>query len=472
MGMSNKKNMSRVFLSHSSKDKPLARAIAEDLRRVGFSVWLDEWEILIGESISQKIQEGLQNTDFVAVLLTQNSVDSGWVEKEWQSKIGDEARTKKVIILPLKGNNCRIPLLLKDKKYADFTQDYASAIKGVINSIKIYIQKKGMDSKNLTDIDIKDLILEKVFGQPEAVEVCANELNKIKFGMKDSQKPTSVLFFMGALGVGKTELAKIIASIYSPTKQLVVLSMSNFSTDHSVHMLLGSPPGYIGAEEGGILTNEINKNPHCVMLLDEIEKAHPEVLIPFLTLFEQGWIYDKRNVKADARNCIFIMNTLIGATEAYKMFEDGAPYEKVKKAVVNKLQTFKKRGSEEPLFSPEFLYSIKDFIIFRPLNKEAIPDILKFELTKRAKEWLEIRNKIVIFNQNVVDLLIHECHRRCKESGEYAGARVVHKFVQDYIDTLIVKLIVKLPTEEFNSADTLIFEGDNLNNLRVILTKR
>jgi len=128
--------MTRVFISHSSKDQPLAKKIAIDLREAGIDVWLDEWEIVVGQPISQKIQEGLKDCHFVAVILTQNSISSGWVEKEWQSRIGEEAEKKKVVILPLRADNCEIPFLLRDKKYADFTNNYDTAFEGLLLAIR------------------------------------------------------------------------------------------------------------------------------------------------------------------------------------------------------------------------------------------------------------------------------------------------------------------------------------------------
>lgn len=127
--------MITVFLSHSSRDKDLARRIADDLKSRSIEVWFDEWEIRVGHSISQMIERGLEKADFVAVLLTRHSVNSGWVEKEWQAKIGEEAEKRKVIILPLRGEACRIPALLRDKKYADLVADYQSGIDELIKAL-------------------------------------------------------------------------------------------------------------------------------------------------------------------------------------------------------------------------------------------------------------------------------------------------------------------------------------------------
>ena len=126
--------MPRIFLSHSHRDKPLARRIARDLRRAGAEVWFDEWNMRVGDSIAREIQRGLASADFVAVLFTRHSVESGWVEKEWQARLGEEAATKKVILLPLKGDDCTLPVILRDRRYADFSRDYQRAIDEVIVS--------------------------------------------------------------------------------------------------------------------------------------------------------------------------------------------------------------------------------------------------------------------------------------------------------------------------------------------------
>lgn len=136
--------MITVFLSHSSKDKDKARRIAENLARYDIKVWFDEWEIKVGESITQKIEKGLQDADFVAVLLTKHSVSSRWVEKEWQGKIGEEAESGKVIILPLRAEICSIPYLLKDKRYADFVKDFDSGVKELVSAIKTYTKEREM----------------------------------------------------------------------------------------------------------------------------------------------------------------------------------------------------------------------------------------------------------------------------------------------------------------------------------------
>lgn len=124
-----------MFLSHSHRDKNLARAVARDLRASGAEVWFDEWTMKVGDSITGEVQRGLEDADFVAVLVTRNSIESGWVAKEWQSKIGVEAETRRVVVLPLRGDDCEMPVLLKDRLCADLSTDYDKAIRQVVDVI-------------------------------------------------------------------------------------------------------------------------------------------------------------------------------------------------------------------------------------------------------------------------------------------------------------------------------------------------
>ena len=138
--------MADLFLSHSSKDKPLARKIATDLQQYDIQVWFEESRILVGDSISQKIARGLDEVEFVAVLLTRNSGESGWVEKEWQAKIGEEAKEGKIVILPLRADDCVIPMLLRDKKYADFHNNYELALTELVTAIQGHANRQEIRS--------------------------------------------------------------------------------------------------------------------------------------------------------------------------------------------------------------------------------------------------------------------------------------------------------------------------------------
>ncbi|MCB9296331.1 MAG: AAA family ATPase [Lewinellaceae bacterium] len=301
-----------------------------------------------------------------------------------------------------------------------------------------------------------------VIGQPEAVKVCANELGLIKAGMKNPEKPASVMLFLGMTGTGKTELAKAIANVYSSSKRLVTFTMGNFREPHSVSGLIGAPPGYVGYDEGGPLINEINKDPYCVVLLDEIEKAHPEVWKPFLNLFDEGWIVDQKNVKAYANRSIFILTSNKGAEEIYQIFsrlpagkkldDEDKIYEKMQKLATKELNESIHPETHQPCFTPEFLARIQQKMVFRPLDSEALKAILSLFLNKKKKTYLELREKELQIAKEVELLLAMECNLRYKASGGKEGGRVVHKVISEYVDGTIQKCSM----EEFRAADKLI----------------
>ena len=156
--------MPSIFLSHSSKDKELAMIIAHDLIEAGIQVWLDEWEILVGDSITQRIQHGLDDVTFVGILWTKHSASSGWVEKEWASRIGDEAEAREVIILPLKADSSPLPRLLCDKKYADFERDYDCGIRDLITAIKGHEKRRELPTKNDNSLTQDDSLINPISG--------------------------------------------------------------------------------------------------------------------------------------------------------------------------------------------------------------------------------------------------------------------------------------------------------------------
>src|SRR4029077_20166302 len=171
--------------------------------------------------------------------------------------------------------------------------------------------------------DYEQGLREVIFGQDHAVRAVATELGLIKAGMTDPNKPASVMLLLGQTGTGKTEMAKALARFYSTSKRLKTYTLGNCVEPHSVSTIIGVPPGYVGTDQGGRLINELNADPYCVFLLDEADKAHPDVLQPFLNLFDEGWVCDQRGVKGYADKSIFILTTNVGQRMIADMVQQG-----------------------------------------------------------------------------------------------------------------------------------------------------
>jgi ATP-dependent Clp protease ATP-binding subunit ClpA len=187
-----------------------------------------------------------------------------------------------------------------------------------------------------------------VLKSDNAVRAVATELSLIKAGMTDPDKPASVMLFVGQTGTGKTELAKALARFYSTSKRLQVYTLGNFVESHSVSGIIGVPPGYVGHHLGGRLVNELNADPYCVFLLDEAGKAHPDVLQPFLNLFDEGWVRDQRGVKAYGDKAIFILTTNVAQRMIADLARTGEPPDQIAEKVKASLSQIRHQHANRP----------------------------------------------------------------------------------------------------------------------------
>src|ERR1700736_5605715 len=169
--------------------------------------------------------------------------------------------------------------------------------------------------------------------------------------MTDPSKPASVLLFLGQTGTGKTELAKALARFYSTSKRLKSYTLGNCVEPHSVATIIGVPPGYVGNDQGGRLVNELNADPYSVFLLDEADKAHPDVLQPFLNLFDEGWIYDQRGVKAFGDRAMFILTTNVGQRQISELCAQGKPIDEITWIMKESLSQIRHSKSNRPVFT-------------------------------------------------------------------------------------------------------------------------
>jgi ATP-dependent Clp protease ATP-binding subunit ClpC len=299
----------------------------------------------------------------------------------------------------------------------------------------------GIPLKRLTkDEKEKLLSLEKelskrVISQEHAIERIAKAIRRSRVGLHRKRKPIGVFMFLGPTGVGKTETAKALAEyLFGSEKALLRFDMSEYMEKHSVSKLIGAPPGYVGYEEGGKLTEAVRRRPYSVILLDEIEKAHPEVFNIFLQIFDDGRLTDALGRTVDFSNTIIIMTSNLGArliSEKAKVgFEQESgliDYEEMKKNVMQEVKRY---------FTPEFLNRLDDIIIFRPLDRKAIEKIIKAhieEINESLKEW----NIKIKAHQSFIDWLIDKYYK-----PEY-GARSIKRGLQKEVEELLAEKLLK-----------------------------
>ena len=289
---------------------------------------------------------------------------------------------------------------------------------------------------------MEDELHKRVIGQHQAIEVVSKAIRRARAGLKDPKRPTGSFIFLGPSGVGKTELARTLAEfLFGDEDAMVRVDMSEYMEKHAVSRLVGSPPGYIGYDEGGQLTEAVRRKPYSVLLLDEIEKAHPDVFNILLQILEDGRLTDAQGRTVDFRHAIVIMTSNIGASEIAKntplgfSFSDdetGMSYEDMKNRVTGELKK---------VFRPEFLNRIDDVIVFHKLSKAEIKTIVEL-LLRRIRESLAERELQLDLTDDAKDLLVD------KGWDPAMGARPLRRAIQRYIEDPLADYVLRqeLPT--------------------------
>jgi ATP-dependent Clp protease ATP-binding subunit ClpC len=277
----------------------------------------------------------------------------------------------------------------------------------------------------------------RVIGQHAAVEVISKAIRRSRAGLKDPKRPTGSFVFLGPSGVGKTELARTLAEfLFGDEDAMVRIDMSEYMEKHAVSRLVGSPPGYIGYDEGGQLTEAVRRKPYCVLLLDEIEKAHPDVFNILLQILEDGRLTDSQGRTVDFRHAIVIMTSNIGAQEiarntplgfAVSDDETGITYEDMKNRIMGELKK---------VFRPEFLNRIDDVIVFHKLQKEEIKTIVEL-LLRRIRESLAERELQLELTEDAKELLVD------KGWDPAMGARPLRRAIQRYIEDPLADFVLR-----------------------------
>ena len=285
---------------------------------------------------------------------------------------------------------------------------------------------------------MEEYLHKRVIGQEEAVKAVCEAIRRARAGISDPKRPLGSFLFLGPTGVGKTELAKALAEfLFGSEDALIRLDMSEFKEEHSVAKLIGAPPGYVGYEEGGKLTEAVRRKPYSVILLDEIEKAHPRVFDLFLQVLDDGILTDSHGRRVSFRNTVIIMTSNLGSEylrsildrkdtmESEERFNE--LFEEAKKRVLEVVKNY---------FRPEFLNRIDEIIVFRPLTKREIREILELQISRLAGR-LRDRNIGIELTESAKEAIIKEGF------DPVMGARPLKRAIQRFIENEISELIIK-----------------------------
>ncbi len=293
-------------------------------------------------------------------------------------------------------------------------------------------------------LGLEDILHKRVIGQSEAVTKVSEAILRSRAGIANPNRPIGSFLFLGPTGVGKTELAKALAqALFDDEKNMVRIDMTEYMEKFSVSRLIGAPPGYVGYEEGGQLTEAVRRHPYSVVLFDEVEKAHPDVFNILLQVLDDGHITDSQGRVVDFKNTIIILTSNLGSQYILEgIGEDGQISEDARKAVDGLLKS---------QFRPEFLNRLDEIVFYKPLTKNEIGGIVELQLDDLRRRLADKQLKLAVTDA-AKDFIIDEGY------DPIYGARPLKRFIQSRVETLIAREIIG---GVHNTGDTLTVDVEN-----------
>jgi ATP-dependent Clp protease ATP-binding subunit ClpB len=338
----------------------------------------------------------------------------------------------------LQGAEAKLGELQKEGKFLKEEVD-AEDIAQVVSKWTGIPVTRMLESEKQRLTRLEDELARRVVGQDTAVKAVSDAVRRSRAGLQDPNRPIGSFIFLGPTGVGKTETARALAEfLFDDEHAMVRIDMSEYMEKHAVARLIGAPPGYVGYEEGGQLTEQIRRRPYAVVLFDEIEKAHPEVFNIFLQILDEGRLTDSQGRTVDFRNTVIIMTSNIGSP--YILEQAGSDdWKQVEATVLQEMQRH---------FRPEFLNRIDDIIVFKPLDREQIRRIVELQLA-RLRQMLEERRIRLEISTTAADLIAAEGY------DPAFGARPLKRAIQRLLQN---PLAIRLLEGEFNDGDTIVVD--------------
>ena len=345
------------------------------------------------------------------------------------------------------------------KKRELVSEDNIIEVVSLISGVPL---RKIDQTENVVEFNLEDSIKEKIIGQDTAVEAVVNAIQRNKTGLKDPNKPIGSFIFLGQTGIGKTQLAKSLGEeLFNNKDSLIRIDMSEYMEKFSVSRLIGAPPGYVGYEEGGQLSERVRRKPYSVVLLDEIEKAHPDVFNMLLQVLDDGYLTDSVGRKIDFKNTVIIMTSNIG-TRKLKDFGTGVGFDtEYKRNDENKLSSEILKKSLSKKFSPEFLNRVDEIVVFNTLSHVEIEKIVKIELNNFKDRLKSVDYKVKIDNKVIKFLSI-------KGYDKEFGARPIKRAIQKYLEDPLAKKIVNSEIKKGDKIEITHLKDAEILNIKVL----
>ena len=296
-------------------------------------------------------------------------------------------------------------------------------------------------------LKLEDLLHRRVIGQDEAVTAVADAVVRARSGIKDPNRPIGSFLFLGPTGVGKTELARALAAtLFDDEANLVRIDMSEYMEKHTVARLIGAPPGYVGYEEGGQLTEAVRRHPFSVILFDEIEKAHHDVFNVLLQVLDDGRLTDSQGRTVDFKNTVLIMTSNIGSQHIFDSQQAGVTYDQMRAVVTGELRKH---------FRPEFLNRVDEIVVFHPLSEEHLAKIVDIQLGRLRQRLAERHITLV-----VTPAALNNLGKRGYDP--VYGARPLKRLIQQEIETPIARQLIKGELRDGDTATVDVKDGQTV----------